>query len=91
MPFSHRALKHLDTDALLIGHTQVMSDDMTIEITYTERVTKDIMEDYDLGTFSDPNSAALVNSPFYLPYTYFGYDEAPDSTFLIGILAGAKR
>ena len=79
------------TDELLIGYTQALSDDMSIDLTYTKRVTKDIMEDYDLGTFSDPSNEALVNSPFYLPYSYFGYSEAPESNFVIGTLSGAKR
>lgn len=79
------------TDELLIGYSQALTDDMSVELTYTKRVTKDIMEDYDLGTFSDPTNEALVNSPFYLPYSYFGYTDAPDSNFVIGTLAGAKR
>jgi hypothetical protein len=79
------------TDEFMLGYTQALSDDMSIDITYTKRVTKDIMEDYDLGTFSDPSNEALVNSPFYLPYSYFGYSEAPASNFVIGTLAGAKR
>jgi hypothetical protein len=79
------------TDEILIGYSQVLPYDMSLDVTYTKRVTKDIMEDYDLGTFSDPDNAALVASPFYLPYSYFGYNEAPDSNFVIGTLAGAKR
>ncbi|WP_299071813.1 carboxypeptidase regulatory-like domain-containing protein [uncultured Paraglaciecola sp.] len=79
------------TDEILLGYSQALFDDMSLEITYTNRVTKDIMEDYDLGTFSDPDNAALVASPFYLPYSYFGYDSAPNSNFVIGTLAGAKR
>jgi len=76
------------TDELLIGFSQALSDDMSVEVTYTNRVTKDIMEDYDLGLFS---SDALKGGPFYLPYSYFGYDSAPDSNYVIGTLAGGKR
>lgn len=85
------AIKTPYTDEFLLGYSQAFLDDMSIELTYTKRVTKDIMEDYDLGTFSDPTNEALVNSPFYLPYSYFGYSEAPESNFVIGTLAGAKR
>jgi hypothetical protein len=82
------AIKTPYTDEILIGYNRALTDDMSIEVTYTNRVTKDIMEDYDLGLFSGD---ALKGSPFYLPLSYFGYDSVPDSNYVIGTLAGAKR
>ncbi len=31
------------------------------------------------------------NSPYYLPYAYFGYDGKPNSNYVIGTLKGGKR
>lgn len=76
------------TDELQIVYSRALTDDMSVDVSYTNRVTKDIMEDYDLGLFSGD---ALKGSPFYLPLSYFGYDSVPESNYVIGTLAGAKR
>jgi hypothetical protein len=75
------------TDELLLGYATSLSDSMSVEVTYTDRVTKDILEDYDLGLYTEQ----LEGTEFHLPLSYFGYDENPGSNYVIGTLAGGKR
>ncbi|WP_308365990.1 MULTISPECIES: TonB-dependent receptor [unclassified Microbulbifer] len=74
------------TDEFLLGYSMSFGDDMSAEVTYTNRVTKDLLEDYDLGLYTDP---AL--GEFTLPLSYFGYDEIPDSNYVIATLKGGER
>ncbi|WP_019602369.1 TonB-dependent receptor [Teredinibacter turnerae] len=75
------------TDEILIGYSQVITSDITGEITYSRRKTKDLLEDYDLGLYTDPERSGDLA----LPLSYFGYDELPDSNYVIGTLAGGER
>jgi len=75
------------TDEFLVGYSRALTDTMSAEVVYTQRVSKDIMEDYDLGLYADQEAAG----DFYLPLSYFGYDEMPNSTYVIGTLEGGER
>lgn len=84
------------TDEFLIGYATTFGQDLSLSVIATKRVTKDILEDYDLGLYSNPDgdtSAGQANadSLFYLPYSYFGYAEAPPFNYVIGTLKGGER
>jgi hypothetical protein len=89
------------TDEFMLGWATTLSRDYTLSVSYTKRWTKDILEDYDLGLYSDPTldpadaatnvGYASPGSKYYLPYSYFGYSAAPNSNYVIGTLAGGKR
>lgn len=88
------------TDEFMIGASTTFGASIGLSATLTHRVTKDIMEDYNLELYSDPTctaadcgafGAAFPGSPFYLPLSYFGYDANPGTNYVIGTLAGGKR
>lgn len=88
------------TDEFMIGGSTTIGNSIGLSATVTHRVTEDIMEDYDLGLYSDPtctpaacgaNGVAYPGSLFYLPYSYFGYQTAPNTNYVIGTLAGGRR
>jgi len=80
------------TDDTTLGYEVDLGRNMSFEATYTNRRTRDILEDYDHFLYSinypgpkdDPNS-------LYLPPSYFGYDTFPASNFFIATLEGSKR
>ncbi|WP_250459210.1 TonB-dependent receptor [Microbulbifer litoralis] len=74
------------TDEILLGYSMSFGDNMSAEVTYTDRVTEDIMEDYDLGLYTEGLG------DFTLPPEYFGLDEVPEGyNYTIGTLKGGKR
>ncbi|MDN4503667.1 carboxypeptidase regulatory-like domain-containing protein [Alteromonadaceae bacterium BrNp21-10] len=75
------------TDEILLGYSQSLTDDMSIEATYTKRKSGDILEDYDLHLYTE----TLAGTDYYLPLSYFGYDTLPNSNYVIGTLAGGER
>jgi len=77
------------TDEIMIGWEHSLTENQSIAVTYTDRVTDDIMEDYDLGIYLDP---AQVGG-YALPLSYFGFtaDTKPDANYFIATLAGGKR
>lgn len=89
------------TDEMMLGFSTTFRDDLSLTVTATRRVTRDILEDYDLSLYSDatldPNDPegnagkAAPGSFYYLPLSYFGYSSAPNSNYVIGTLAGGKR
>ncbi|GAB2508621.1 hypothetical protein GCM10027084_24910 [Pseudoxanthomonas sangjuensis] len=91
------------TDEFLVGFSNTFRDDLSLSFTITKRVTKDVLEDYDLALYSDPNGdydgdgvgpdfgTADENSKYYLPLSYFGYTTVPNSNYVIATLAGGKR
>ena len=71
---------------------------MSLEATYTNRRTRDILEDYDLALFATSTSGTTdypgpINDPqsLWLGLDYFGYSENPGSNFVIATLNGGKR
>jgi len=87
------------TDEFMIGGSYTIGRDIGISASVTRRETRDILEDYDLTLYSDPNATAAdgedgvayPGSLFYLPYSYFGYDSLPNSNYVIATLAGGER
>lgn len=83
------------TDEAVLGYATTIGQDMSLQVIYTYRETKDILEDYDLSLYSNPNGSgtgvAGEGDEFYLPYSYFGYASEPNSNYVIGTLAGGKR
>ncbi|WP_426051828.1 TonB-dependent receptor [Brevundimonas sp. SL161] len=93
------------TDEFLIGYSTTFGSDIGLTVSATRRQTRDIFEDYDLAIFSDPNARAIdgdpvdprasgvafPGSPFYLPYSYFGFTSAPNANYILGTLAGGER
>lgn len=92
------------TDEAMIGFSTTFGSDIGLSVTATNRKTRDIMEDFDLGLYSNPNTLpsgdpghdgesgyAYPGSLFYLPYSYFGYSSLPNSNYVIGTLKGGKR
>jgi hypothetical protein len=75
------------TDQLLLGYATTLTENIGIEVTYTQSETKDIMEDYDLGLYAEE----LEGTDYYLPYSYFGYEGNPGSNYVLGTLKGGKR
>jgi hypothetical protein len=86
------------TDDLTFGYQTDLGRNMSFETTYTNRRTRDVLEDYDLtlyalstrGTTTYPGDTAAPGS-LWLGLDYFGYTENPGSNFVIGTLAGGKR
>ena len=88
------------TDEFLLGYATTFGEDISFSATYTHRKTANLLEDYDLALYSDPTTPtgdedyfgyAGPGSAFYLPYSYFGFDGAPNANYVIGTLAGGKR
>ena len=90
------------TDEFLVGYSKTFGSDIGLTLTATHRKTRDILEDYDLGVYSNPDnvlaSRASPGDLFYLPYSYFGLSdeqiasvEAGDINYVLGTLAGGKR
>lgn len=88
------------TDEFLLGYSTTFGSSIGLSASVTRRQTRDIMEDFDLTLYSDPsctqatcgvNGYAFPGSLFYLPYSYFGYDSAPNSNYVIGTLPGGER
>jgi len=84
------------TDEFMLGFSTTFGRDIGLSVTATNRKTRDILEDYDLTLYSNPNGdtshgEADEDSFFYLPYSYFGYSSLPNSNYVIGTLKGGKR
>ena len=82
------------TDDLQFGYAVDLGNNMSFDAVYFNRKTRDILEDYDLELYADPNGyPGPTNDPnsLFLGYDYFGYTENPGSNFVIGTLAGGKR
>jgi hypothetical protein len=86
------------TDDITLGYQADLGRNMSFETSYTNRRTRDILEDYDLtlyaiaidGTTDYPGNTSAPGS-LWLGLDYFGYAENPGSNFVIGTLAGGKR
>ena len=82
------------TDDLQIGYGVDLGNNMSFDAQYFNRRSRDILEDYDLELYADPNGyPGPINDPnsLFLGYDNFGYTENPGSNFVIGTLAGGKR
>ncbi len=82
------------TDEYQLGYKIDLGRNMSLEGNLVHRKTEDLLEDYDLSVYADPEGYGLpLDSPdsLFLGLEYFGYDELPNSNFVIASLAGGKR
>lgn len=86
------------TDEAMLGYATTVGHNLSLQVTYTHRVTKSLLEDFDLNLYSNaaltppyPEGIAGPGTRFYLPYSYFGYTGIPNSNYVIGTLPGAQR
>jgi hypothetical protein len=77
------------TDEFLVGYSKNLTEDTNISVTYTNRKTRDILEDYDLGVYAE--GGQLDGTSLALPLSYFGYTENPGSNYVLATLEGGKR
>jgi hypothetical protein len=80
------------TDDFELGYEADLGRNMSAEVTYSHRATRDILEDYDHHLYGDqypgdPNAPGTL----YLGPGYFGYTEFPQANFFIATLKGSKR
>ncbi|RYF47481.1 MAG: TonB-dependent receptor, partial [Cytophagaceae bacterium] len=85
------------TDEFMLGGSTTLRRDVQLSASLVHRRSRDIFEDFDLAVYSDPNGDtsdgyADENSLFYLPITYFGFDQRPTGVnYVLGTLPGGKR
>ena len=82
------------TDDLQFGYAVDLGNNMSFDALYFNRRTRDILEDYDLELYADPERLPRPDrrSELAVPrLDYFGYTENPGSNFVIGTLAGGER
>jgi hypothetical protein len=80
------------TDDITVGYQVDLGRNITAEATYTNRKTRDILEDYDHFLYSiDYPGDKNAQGTFYLPPSYFGYDTFPAANFFIATLKDSKR
>ncbi len=86
------------TDDVQVGYQIDLGANMSVDATYSNRRTRDIIEDYDLepyavsvdGTINYPGPLDNPDSLF-LGLDYFGFTQNPGSNFVIATLAGGER
>ena len=86
------------TDDFQLSYETDLGQGRSFMALYTRRRTRDIIEDYDLalyafrddGTTTYPGPVEHPDSLF-LGVDYFGYDNFPESNFIIATLAGGRR
>ena len=84
------------TDEYQLGYKIDLGSNMSFEVNAIKRETDDILEDYDLQLYADPDAYGLpVDHPdsLFLGLEYFGLPSGtfPDFNFIIGTLAGGSR
>ena len=86
------------TDDLAFGYAADLGQNMSFETNYTNRRTRDILEDYDLGLYAYATDGTTsypgpIDDPdsLWLGLDYFGYAQNPGSNFVIATLEGGKR
>ena len=89
------------TDDVTLQYQVDLGRRMSFETAYTNRRTRDVLEDYDLSLYAldlagQPSAYLALGDPnapgsFWLGLDYFGYDKNPGSNFVIATLAGGKR
>jgi hypothetical protein len=85
-------------DDFQVGYEVDLGGNQSIEATYWNRRTRDILEDYDLELYATAQDGAIhypgpLNDPnsLFLGLEYFGYTENPGSNFVIATLEGGER
>jgi hypothetical protein len=86
------------TDDFSAGYQVDMGRNMSAEVNYTYRRTRNILEDYDLALFANATNGSTdytgpLDDPqsLWLGLDYFGYTQNPGSNFVIATLNEGKR
>jgi hypothetical protein len=87
------------TDDLELGYEVDLGRNLSLGATYTNRRTRDILEDYDLSLYAVDTAGSTAAYPgpidhpdsLWLGLDYFGYQENPGSNFVIATLEGGER
>lgn len=87
------------TDDLQLGYEIDLGRNMSFGAIYTNRRTRDILEDYDLSLYAVDTEGSTAAYPgpidhpdsLWLGLEYFGYSQNPGSNFVIATLAGGER
>ena len=87
------------TDDFNVGYEIDLGRSMSFGATYTNRRTRDILEDYDLSLYAVDTEGSTAAYPgpidhpdsLWLGLDYFGYAENPGSNFVIATLEGGER
>lgn len=74
------------TDEFMLGWEHSLTETQSVAVTYTNRVTKDILEDYDLGLYLSADAGG-----YGLPLSYFGFETLPNANYFIATLFAGKR
>ncbi len=84
------------TDELQLGYEADLGNNQSFSVTYYNRKTRDIFEDFDPKIYTVPSSyPGDINAPnsLFLGWEYFGFDpnNPPAANFFLSTLAGGKR
>ena len=82
------------TDEYQLGYKIDLGSNMSFEANVIRRETDDVLEDYDLRLYADPEVYGLpIDHPdsLFLGLDYFGLDDFAGQNFIIGTLAGGNR
>jgi hypothetical protein len=84
------------TDELQLQFEQDFGRNMSGSVTYYNRKTRDIFEDFDPGLYTEPSKyTGDVNNPntLFLGWEYFGWtaDNHPAANFFLGTLPDSER
>ena len=84
------------TDELQLGYEADLGNNQSVSVTYYNRKTRDIFEDFDPGIYTDPTQyGGDINAPnsLFLGWAYFGFDpkNPPAANFFLATLKGGKR
>jgi hypothetical protein len=82
------------TDEFQIGYKVDLGRNQSFEINLIDRHTDDILEDYDLQLYADPDFYGLpVDHPesLFLGLAPFGFSSTPAANFFIATLLGGER
>ncbi len=90
------ATKTPRTDELQLGYEADLGNNQSVSVTYYNRKTRDIFEDFDPGIYTDPAQyGGNINAPnsLFLGWDYFGFDpkNPPAANFFLATLKGGKR
>ena len=77
------------TDEFMLGYEHSLTPNQSIAVTYTNRETNDILEDYDLDLYTDCTSDGVGD--YCLPLSYFGFETAPTANYFIATMKGGVR
>ena len=86
------------TDDFQVSYETELGEGRSVMALFTKRPTRDIIEDYDMALYAfRADGSTTYPGPtdhpesLFLGLDYFGYNEFPESNFVIATLAGGAR